>query len=148
MKLEETLEQDLQQAMRSKDADKLGVLRMVKAALINYKIEKKKENLTDEDLVEIIQKQAKQRRESIEGFTTGGRPELAKKEERELQSLQAYLPKQMSAEEIKAAAQKIIQSTGAKTAAESGKVMKELMPFIKGKADGKLVNQIVQDLLK
>lgn len=148
MKLEETLNQDLQNAMKAQEADKLIVLRMVKAALVNFKIEKKKEQLTDEDVIDIIQKQAKQRRESIESFEKASRQDLADKEKKELMILQAYLPKQMSDDEIKAIAQKVIASTGAKTKADSGKVMKDLMPLVKGKADGKKVNEILAGLLQ
>ena len=147
MKLEETLESDLQQAMKSKDADKVGVLRMVKAALINYKIDKKKESLGDEDMLEILQKQAKQRRESIESFEKAGRKDLADKEKKEVAILQVYLPKQLSEEEIKALAKDIITKTGAKTKADTGRVMKDLMPLVKGKADGKRVNEVLASLL-
>ena len=148
MKLEETIENDLQQAMKSRDADKFRVLRMVKAALINYKIDKKKEGLSDEDMLEILQKQAKQRRESIESFEKAGRKDLADKEKKEFGILQAYLPKQLSDEEIKALAQQFISKTGAKTKADAGRVMKELMPLVKGKADGKRVNEILAALLQ
>ena len=148
MKLEETLENDLHQAMKAKDADKLSVLRMVKAALINYKIEKKKESLADEDVVEIVQKQAKQRRESIESFEKASRKDLADKEKKELSILEIYLPKQLSDAEIKTLAQQVIAKTGAKTKAEMGKVMKDLMPLVKGKADGKKVNEILGALLQ
>lgn len=148
MKLEETLENDLQQAMRAKDADKLGVLRMVKAAIINYKIEKKKERLEDGDVVDILQKQAKQRRESLESFEKAGRKDLADKEKKELTILEIYLPKQLSDAEIKALAQQVIAKTGAKTKADMGMVMKDLMPLVKGKADGKKVNEVLGSLLQ
>jgi uncharacterized protein YqeY len=147
MKLEETLESDLVQAMKAKDAEKLGVLRMVKAALLNFKIDKKKEILTDEDVVEIIQKQAKQRRESIDSFEKAGRKDLADKEKSEIVFLQAYLPKQLSDDEIKTLAQQVIAKTGAKSKAQTGLVMKDLMPLVKGKADGKKVNKILARLL-
>ena len=147
MKLEQTLEAELIQAMKAKDTEKLLVLRMLKAAVLNYKIEKKKENLTDEEIFEIIQKQAKQRRESIESFEKAGRTDLAEKEKKEAAILQAYLPKQLSDAEIKAFAQDIITKTGAKTKADTGRVMKDLMPLVKGKADGKRVNEILGSLL-
>ena len=147
MKLEQTIEAELIQAMKAKDAEKLLVLRMLKAAVVNYKIEKKKETLTDEEVFEIIQKQAKQRRESIESFEKAGRADLAEKEKKEAAILQAYLPKQLSDAEIKAFAQDIIGKTGAKTKADSGRVMKDLMPLVKGKADGKRVNEILGSLL-
>ena len=146
--MEETLESDLQQAMRAKDAEKLGVLRMVKAAIINFKIDKKKESLEDGDVVEILQKQAKQRRESLESFEKAGRKDLADKEKKELTILEIYLPKQLSDAEIKAIAQQVIAKTGAKTKADMGKVMKDLMPLVKGKADGKKVNEVLGSLLQ
>lgn len=147
MALLETLEKDLIESMKAKDADKLGVLRMVKAAVTNYKIDKKKESLEDSEVSEIIQKQVKQRRESIESFEKAGRTDLAEKEKKELSILEKYLPKQLTDEEIKALALKAIQTSGAKTKAEIGKVMKELMPAVKGKADGKRVNEILGALL-
>jgi uncharacterized protein len=148
MKLEETLESDIQQAMKAKDAEKLSVLRMVKAAVINYKIDKKKETLTDEDIIDILQKQAKQRRESFDSFEKAGRKDLAEKEKKELSILEIYLPKQLSDDEIRKIAQGVIAKSGAKTKADTGKVMKDLMPLVKGKADGKKVNEILGSLLQ
>ncbi len=147
MPLEQTLETDLTQAMKAKDQEKTGVLRMIKAAILNYKIEKKKETLTDEEIFEILQKQAKQRRESIDSFEKAGRKDLAEKEKKEVSILQAYLPKQLSDEEIRSLAKDVIAKTGAKTKAEMGKVMKDLMPLVKGKADGKKVNEVLGSLL-
>lgn len=147
MGLNEKLEADLITAMKAKDGDKTGVLRMVKAALTNYKIEKKKENLEDAEVLEVLGKQAKQRKESLESFEKAGRTELADKERRELAVLQSYLPKELSDEEIKALAQKAIAESGAKGKADLGKVMKVLMPHVKGRADGKKVNEILGTLL-
>lgn len=147
MSIEKTIESDLTAAMKAKDAEKLLVLRMIKSAILNYKIDKKKENLSDEEVFEILQKQAKQRRESIESFEKAGRAELAEKEKKEAAVLQSYLPKQLSDDEIKAFAQQAITTSGAKSKAEMGKVMKELMPLVKGKADGKRVNEILGSLL-
>ncbi len=147
MSLIKRLEDDLIAAMKAKEADKLSVLRMVKAALTNYKIDKKKENLEDREVLEVLQKQAKQRKESLESFEKAGRAELAEKEKKELAILQAYMPKELSDEEIKALAQKAIQESGAASKADMGKVMKALMPSVKGKADGKRVNEILSRLL-
>lgn len=147
MSIEKQLEQDLTAAMKAKDADKLTVLRMLKAAILNFKIDKKKETLSDEEIFELLQKQAKQRRESIESFEKAGRPELAEKEKREVTILQSYLPKQLSDDEIRAFAQAAIAKSGASTKAQMGLVMKELMPQVKGKADGKRVNEILGALL-
>jgi uncharacterized protein len=147
MGLNQKLEEDLVTAMKAKDADKTGVLRMVKAALTNYKIEKKKENLEDAEVLEILSKQAKQRKESLESFEKAGRTELADKERRELAVLQSYMPKELTDEEIKTFAQKAIAESGAKGKADMGKVMKVLMPNVKGRADGKRVNEILGALL-
>lgn len=148
MSLAEVLDQDLKTAMKAQDALKVSTLRMLKSALANLAISKKKDLLDENEILDILQKQVKQRLESMESFKQGGRLELAAKEQKELDILKAYLPKQMDENEIKELACKAIAASGAKGPAEMGKVMKELMPHVKGKADGKLVNQIVRDLLK
>ena len=147
MSLEQRIEEDLTQAMKAKAMEKVSVLRLVKAALMNYKIERKKEKLDDADMLGILQKQVKQRKESLESFEKAGRKDLADKEKNELVHLEPYLPKQISDEELKSLAQKAIAATGAKIKAEAGKVMKELMPAVKGRADGKRVNEVVISLL-
>lgn len=147
MSIEKTVEQHLTEAMKAKDAQKVSTLRLLKAALGNYKIEKKKNSLEDNEVVEILQRQIKQRKESVESYEKGGRTELSEKETQELAILQVYLPTQLADSEIKSLAQKAITQSGAKTKAELGKVMKELMPSLKGKADGKRVNEIVLSLL-
>ncbi len=147
MSLDKTIDQDLISAMKSKNMEKLSVLRMVKAAIGNYKIDKRKEVLEDAEVFDILQKQVKQRKESFESFQKAGRQDLAMKEEREMVLLQEYLPKALSDEEIMSLATDAVRVSGAKTKAELGKVMKELMPAVKGKADGKRVNEIVLALL-
>lgn len=147
MSLATQLDQDLIAAMKAKDADKLTVLRMVKTALTNYRIEKKRETLEESEILDILQKQTKQRKESLESFEKAGRQDLAEKERKELTILQAYMPKQLSDDEIKAFAQKAIAESGAAVKADIGKVMKVLMPHVKGKADGKKVNEILGSLL-
>ncbi|MDP3920833.1 MAG: GatB/YqeY domain-containing protein [Candidatus Omnitrophota bacterium] len=147
MSLEERLANDLTAAMRAKDADKLTTLRMLKAAITNTKIEQKKETFQDVDLLPIIQKQAKQRRESLESFEAAGRTDLAEKEKRELEILEAYLPKQLSDDEIKSIVVAAISVAGATSKGDIAAVMKEVMPKVKGKADGKRVNQIVLEQL-
>ncbi len=147
MPIADQIEQDFIQAMKSKNADLVSTLRMVKAAFSNYKIEKKKDKLEDPEAVEVLQKQVKQRRESVESFEKAGRQDLAGKEKKEITFLEKYLPKQLADEEIKTLARKAVAASGAKTKADAGKVMKELMPAVKGKADGKRVNEIVMSLL-
>ena len=147
MPLVDTIDSDLINAMKAKDADKLNALRMLKAAFGHLAIEKKKNKLEDSEAVDVIRKQVKQRKESFESFAKAGRKDLADKEQKELGILQAYLPQELSDEEIRGFAQKAIQASGAKSKSEMGKVMKELMPHVKGKADGKRVTDIVNKLL-
>jgi uncharacterized protein len=142
----EDLNAALKEAMKSRDELKVSVIRMMKASLKNKEIEKMGA-LTDEDILSALSTMAKQRRESIEQFTNAGRTELAEKESRELEILQAYLPKQLSSEELDALIKNAISESGAKSAADMGKVMKVLMPGVKGVADGKAVNQRVKELL-
>ncbi len=142
------INEDIKSAMRAKDEIKLTVLRMAKTAINNAAIAKSKNELADDDELGVMQKQAKQRRESIESFDKGGRPELAAKEKAELAVLEAYLPKQMSDDELRAICQEIIAKTGSQGAADMGKVMKELMPLVKGKADGRRVQDALKALLK
>ncbi len=146
MAILEDLNAALKEAMKSRDELKTSVIRMMKASLKNKEIEKMG-TLTDEDILSALSTMAKQRRESIEQFANAGRTELAEKESRELEILQAYLPKQLSPEELDALIKNAISESGAKSAADMGKVMKVLMPNVKGVADGKAVNQRVKELL-
>lgn len=147
MSLNEQIEKQLIIAMKEKDADKVSVLRMLKTSLTNVKIQKKRENLTDDEVLDIIRKQAKQRQESLESFAKAGRTDLAGKEKKELSILEGYLPKQLEDSEIRTLAQAVIQSLGVTSKSETGRVMKELMPQVKGKADGKRVSDVVGSLL-
>lgn len=143
------LKEELKQSMLSKNAEKTSTLRMVISALGYYEIEKGGAGYeaTDEDVEAVLQKQAKQRRDSIEQFKAGGRDELAAKETQELELLESYLPKQMSEDEIKKLVDEAVEQTGASSAADMGKVMGALMPKVKGKADGGLVSKIVKEKL-
>ena len=147
MSLHEKIEQDLVPAMKAKEAVKLSVLRMLKAALNNSAIEKKKDKLSDAEALEVLQRQVKQRKESIDSFEKGGRQELANNEKQELEVLLVYLPAQLSDEELKRIAQDVIGKMGATTKADAGRVMKDLMPLIKGKADGKRAQDLLSQLL-
>lgn len=130
------IDSDIKTAMKSKEVERLSTLRMAKAAITNTAIAKKKELLEDSEILEVLEKQAKQRKESFDSFTQAGRTELAQKEQRELVILQEYLPKQLSEAEISELAKVAIQKSGAVGPNDLGKVMKELMPQVKGKADG------------
>lgn len=147
MSLLDTLSQDLKEALKARNEIKLSTLRMIKASLKNKEIEKMAA-LSDDDIVAALSTMAKQRRESIEQYTAAGRLELASREEQELFIIQSYLPKQLSPEELDAVIRAAIQESGAVSPSDMGKVMKVLMPRVKGVADGKLVNQRVKDLLQ
>lgn len=143
------LQNELKQAMLAKDEVKKSTLRMLISAIGYYEIQKGGAGYeaTTEDLMAVIQKEAKQRKDAMASYNDGGRPELAAKEEKELAILQAFLPAQMGEEEIRVLVQEAIASSGAKSQQEMGKVMGVLMPKVKGKADGNLVNKIVRELL-
>lgn len=140
------LSDDLKQAMKSGDTVKRSVLRFVMSSIHNAEIAKQSD-LDNSDILGVISKEVKQRQESIEAFKQGNRADLVEKEEKELAIIQAYLPEQLSREEIVTAAQQIISKVGAQGPPDKGKVMKELMPAMKGKADGKVINEVVSELL-
>ena len=146
MSLKDKLTEDLKQTIRQGDELGRSTLRLVMAAIKNAEIEKRRE-LEEGELLAIIAKEAKQRRESIAQFETGGRQDLVDREKAELQILVAYLPEQLSREEIEAKARQIIEEVGATSPAQMGQVMRRLMPLMQGKADGKLVSQVVKELL-
>lgn len=135
--------------MRERSAMKLGVLRMLKAALMNAAIEKSgaQSQLNDADAVQVIRKQVKQRQDSIESFEKGGRAELAAKEKEELSILQSYLPQAMSADEISKAVRETITEVGATSKAQMGVVMKAVQAKVAGRADGKTLSAEVQKQL-
>jgi uncharacterized protein len=140
------LNEDLRQSLRGGDTLRCSVIRMLLSAM-NYSEIAKQATLTDSDIVGVIGKEIKQRKESIEAYKQGNRPELAAKEEAEMAILKAYLPEQMSHAEITEIAKKIIAETGASGARDKNKVMPKLMPLVKGKADGQEVNSVVNELL-
>ncbi|MDH4232444.1 MAG: GatB/YqeY domain-containing protein [Nitrospirota bacterium] len=146
MSLLKKLDEDLKTALKNSDKLKLAVLRLVKAAIKNQQIDKGRE-LQDEEILAIFSTLAKQRRESIEQFSRGGRNDLVQQETRELEILQTYMPRQLSAEEIDAMILQAIQESSAKSDGDIGKVMKLLAPRVKGVADGKWVNSRVRELL-
>ena len=137
---------DLKAAMRAKEELRLLVLRTLLSS-INYAEIAKQKKLDDGGIIEVIGKEIKQRRESIEAFDKGNRPDLSTKEKAELAILQEYMPAQMTREEITAIIEKVIAEVGPKGPGDKGKVMQKLMPQVKGKADGNEVNSIVTDLL-
>jgi len=141
------IQADLKQAMLSKDGLRTSVLRLLVSAVRYYQVEKSLPALADEDVIQVLKRQAKQRRDSIESFATANRTDLAEKERQELTILENYLPKQLSEAEITTLVKAAIAETGVTSKAQTGLVMKSVMPKLQGRADGKLVNQIVMKLL-
>jgi uncharacterized protein YqeY len=132
--------------MRAKEEIRLLVLRTLLSS-VNYAEIAKQKKLDDAGIIEVVGKEIKQRRESIEAYDKGNRPDLSAKEKAELAILQEYMPAQMSRDEITAIVEKVIAEVGPKGPGDKGKVMQKLMPQVKGKADGNEVNSIVTDLL-
>lgn len=147
--LKDKIQEDLSNAMRAKDESRLSTIRMLKSAIQYFEIQKGGAgySATDEDVVEVVGREIKKRRESIEMFDRGGRPELSEKENGELTILQTYLPEQLSEGEIKKLVDDAIAKTGATTMQDMGKVMGMIAPTIKGKADGSMVSSIVREKL-
>ena len=146
MSLKERLEEDQKAALRSGEQLRLSVLRLLRSA-IHYAEVERGGPLEDDDVLTVISRQVKQRRESIEEFRKGQRPDLVEKEEAELAILQGYLPAQASREELESIAQQVISEVGARGGQDMGKVMPQVMARLRGRADGRLVSQVVQDLL-
>src|SRR6184192_1950700 len=149
MTLSQRIDSDLKEAMRTKDATRLSVLRMLKSALKYSAIAKSgtQAELSDAEAAQVIRKQVKQRQDSIESFEKGGRTELAAKEKEELSILNAYLPQAMSADELAALVRETIAEVGATSKAQMGAVMKALQTRVAGRADGKTLSQEVQKQL-
>lgn len=140
------LQQDLKDAMRAKDDLRKSVIRMAISAIKNAEIEKGGE-LSEEEATNVLVAEAKKRRDSIADYKKAGRDDLVEEEKAEFAVLETYLPKQLGRDEILAEAKKVIEEVGASSMKDMGNVMRTLMPRVKGRADGKLVNQIVRELL-
>lgn len=149
MSLKERLLVDMKEAMKDKEAGKqrLTVIRMVRAAVKNEEIKAKKD-LGDEEIVEVIAREVKQRRDAIPEYEKGNRPDVVESLQAEIEILMKYLPEQLTEEEVRKIVKDTIEAVGASTPKDMGKVMGKLMPQVKGKADGKLVNKIVRELLE
>lgn len=146
MSLVEQLSDDMKEAMRSKDKLRLSVIRMVRAAIKNKEIDSGAV-VSDEDALAIVQKELKQRRDSLQAFESAGRTDLADTAKDEIAILESYLPQQLSEDEIRTLVAKVIETVDAKGKSDMGKVMAALMPQVRGRADGKLVQQVVQTML-
>ncbi len=163
MALKEEIQDDLISALKEKKEIEAGTLRMLNAAALNKEKEKRarlskegemtekelieKSQLTDEEMIEVISSEAKKCKEAISEFEKGERKDLAEKEKKEMEVLKKYLPEQLPEEEIKKLVQEVIEKVGASEMKDIGKVMAELMPQVKGKAEGGLVSKIVKELL-
>ncbi|MBJ6363103.1 GatB/YqeY domain-containing protein [Paenibacillus sp. GCM10012307] len=147
MNLSERLNDDMKQAMKSQDKFKLSTIRMVRASMKNQEIDFKRP-LDDSEVLDILSREIKQRKDSLQEFKKAGRDDLATNLAAEIDIISVYLPQQLTEEEIKVIVQQTIQETGASSKAEMGKVMSALLPQVKGRADGKLVNQLVQQFLQ
>jgi uncharacterized protein YqeY len=144
--LQERIQSELHEALRARDETRKSTLRMLTAAIHNAAIEARKP-IDDDGVIAVIQKQVKQRRESIVEFRKGGREDLVQKEEAEMVILEAYLPQQAERSEIEAAARKLIADTGASGPRDIGKVMPPLVRQFAGRADGRAISEVVRELL-
>lgn len=147
MSLHEQLNEDMKQAMKSKEKERLSVIRMLKAALQNEAIKLGKKELSEDEELTVLSRELKQRKDSLQEFEKAGRNDLVEKIQTEIQFVQQYLPDPLTEEEIEEIVRETISSTGASSKADMGKVMSVVMPQVKGKADGALVNKLVQKLL-
>mgnify|MGYP001612619444 FL=1 len=142
--LEEKIMEDYKKAMKDRDAAKTSTLSFLRAELKNAAIDKRKDKLEDADALAVIKKQIKQRQDSIEQFTSGGRQDLVEKETKELEILKSYLPQQLSEDKIREIIEEAVKETGASWPQDMGKLMKALLPKLSGQADNKLVSELVK----
>ncbi len=147
MSLQERINEDLKVYMKSKDTFKLGVVRMVKGAVQLEKINLKREELSDDEIIKLISKQIKMRKDSIAEFTKAGRLDLVQQNEKEIDVLKEYMPEEMSEEEVINIINEAISSTGASNIKEMGKVMREVTPKVSGRFDMGRVSSIIKDKL-
>ncbi|MCD6552744.1 MAG: GatB/YqeY domain-containing protein [Chloroflexi bacterium] len=146
MSLKQKLQDDLKQAIRDGDSNRKSTIRLALTAITNAEVQKRRE-LDEAETLAILSREAKQRRESVEEYRKAGRVDLVAQEEAELQILLSYMPAQMSRDEIVDRAREVIAEVGATSPAQMGAVMRRLMPALRGRADGRVVSEIVRDLL-
>lgn len=161
MKLKQQLNSDFKEAFKSKDTDRLSVLKMVQAEIRNAEIVKRGKmskageqnidetsQLNDEEIIEVISREAKKRKDSIIAYEKGGRQDLADKEKKETKILSVYLPEQIGEEELKKIIEEIIKETGISDMKDLGKLMSVIMPKVKGRADGGMVQRIAKEIIE
>lgn len=146
MSIQDQLNNDMKVAMKAQDKTKLSVIRMILSSIRNAEIEKKAP-LTDDQVLDILVREQKQRKDSLVEFTKGNREDLATKEAAEIEIIEEYLPEQLTEAEVREIVAAIISEVGATTKADIGKVMGQVMPAVKGRADGKTINRIVQEFI-
>ncbi|MEK6538781.1 MAG: GatB/YqeY domain-containing protein [Nitrospirota bacterium] len=147
MTLLDRFSEDLKESLKSRNSIKTSVIRLLKSS-IKYREIEKKAPLSDDEIIEVIMSGIKQRRESVEQFSKGGRTDLVQKESNEIEIMQAYLPQPLTEEELVDEVKSVIKEVGATSAKDMGKVMKALMPRIKGRAEGTKVSSIVKELME
>ncbi|MCU0157038.1 GatB/YqeY domain-containing protein [Bacillus safensis] len=147
MSLLEQLNSDMKLMMKNREKDKLVVIRMVKASLQNEAIKLKKDSLTGDEELTVLSREIKQRKDSLHEFSKANRLDLVDKVQKEIDILDVYLPEQLSEEELKTIVKETITETGASSKADMGKVMSAIMPKVKGKADGAVINRLVSEQL-
>ncbi|MGD6967212.1 GatB/YqeY domain-containing protein [Rossellomorea vietnamensis] len=147
MSLLDRLNNDMKQAMRNKEKEKLSVIRMLKAVLQNEAIKHGKQELSQDEELTVLSREVKQRKDSLQEFQNAGREDLVEKIQSELTYVEIYMPEQLSEDEVSAIIKQAIDETNATSKADMGKVMGAIMPKVKGKADGALVNKLVQNHL-
>lgn len=146
MDLKLRIQEDMKAALREQDAERLSVLRLIRAAIRDAEIDQQRE-LDDAGVVAVLSKAARQRQESIQAYRQGGREDLAAAEERELRIIQSYLPRQLDETELRALVRKAVEELGAQSPADIGRVMKHLMAQLRGQADGRVVQALVREAL-
>ncbi|MFL0435866.1 GatB/YqeY domain-containing protein [Bacillus pumilus] len=147
MSLLEQLNSDMKLMMKNRERDKLVVIRMVKASLQNEAIKLKKDSLTGDEELTVLSREIKQRKDSLHEFSKANRLDLVDKVQKEIDILDVYLPEQLSEEELQTIVKETIAETGASSKADMGKVMSAIMPKVKGKADGAVINRLVSEQL-
>ena len=145
--LEDKILADFKDAMKKRESLKIATLSFLRSQLKNIAIEKKEDKLDDSDIIAAIKKQVKQRLDSIDKFKSGGRQDLVEKEQNELEILKSYLPKELSREEIEKVVDEVIVNIGANTMKDMGRAMKEVISQVAGRADNKLVSELIKSKL-
>ncbi len=148
MSLKEQIQTDFITAMKARDEIRKGALSMLKAAIMKWEMDGEKKEAGDEQVIQIVGKEVKQRKDSAEAFKAGGKMEMAEKEEAEMKVLMEYMPTQMNEEEVRKVVTETLNGAGVTAKAEIGKAMGLIMPKLRGKADGGMINKIVGEILK